>query len=306
MTALLDSAPHTAEHGDDHGHDPFLAHHFESHQHQFDSCKLGMWLFLITEVLFFSGLFCLYAVFRANHPEIFIAGHMFLDKTMGAVNTIVLLFSSLTMAWAVRAAQLGQQKVLVTCLSLTLACAGLFLVIKYFEYSAKISHGVLWASQFNEKEAAHYLATHHAGGEHAAADHGDTHGSAAPAADHAHDAQAHAEPAAAADASKGDAHAAAGDHPVPAASGAEPAVVDSHDPKLPANLGLFFSIYFCLTGLHGIHILAGMGAIAWVLRRSMRGDFGPHYFGPVDFVGLYWHLVDLIWIYLFPLLYLIH
>ncbi len=273
MTTVLEppaeSVVHAEHAGHDHAHDPFLAHHFESHQHQFDACKLGMWLFLITEVLFFSGLFCVYAVYRSNHPEIFIAGHQFLDKQMGAINTIVLLFSSLTMAWGVRAAQLGQQKLLIWCLSLTLACAGLFLVIKYFEYSAKISHGVLWAGRFDEKAAAHYLAEHHA------ADHAATHG--AP----------HAEPA---------------EH----AHSTEGATAESHDPALPKNLGIFFSIYFALTGLHGIHILAGMGAIGWVLWRSVRGDFGPHYYGPVDFVGLYWHLVDLIWIYLFPLLYLIH
>ncbi len=270
-------APHADDHG--HGHDPFLAHHFESHQHQFDSCKLGMWLFLITEVLFFSGLFCAYAVYRANHPEIFRVGHEFLDKQMGAINTIVLLFSSLTMAWGVRAAQLGQRKLLIWMLSATLACAGLFLVIKYFEYSSKISHGVLWASRFDAEKAAHYLAEHHAA-THAAADH----------AEHVADNHDHAE------------HSA-GDHaPSPAASSADHA----HDPELPKNLGVFFSIYFCLTGLHGIHILAGMAAIGWILWRAIRGDFGPHYFGPVDFVGLYWHLVDLIWIYLFPLLYLIH
>jgi cytochrome c oxidase subunit III len=246
-----------------HPHAPFLAHHFESHEHQFDSCKLGMWLFLITEVLFFGGLFCVYTVYRVNHPEIFRVGHEFLDKQMGAINTIVLLFSSLTMAWGVRAAQLGQRKLLVVMLSLTLACAGGFLVIKYFEYAAKIRHGVLWASRFDSNAAAHYLAEHHATNHVASDDH---HDSRTPPEIH--------------------------DQP--------------HDPDLPRNLGVFFSIYFALTGLHGIHILAGMAAIAWILRRAIRGDFGPQYFGPVDFVGLYWHLVDLIWIYLFPLLYLIH
>lgn len=267
-TAAATAAEHPHGPGEGHAHDPFLAHHFESHEHQFDSCKLGIWLFLITEVLFFSGLFCVYAVYRANHPEIFVAGHEFLDKTMGAVNTIVLLFSSLTMAWGVRCAQLGQRKALIWCLSLTLACAGVFLVIKYFEYSAKISHGVLWASKFDEKTAAEYLAEHHAAG--------------------------HSQPA-----------GEVGRHDHGTGTGAS---TDSatHAQAFPRNLGIFFSIYFALTGLHLIHILAGMTAIGWVLRRAIRGDFGPQYFGPVDFVGLYWHLVDLIWIYLFPLLYLIH
>lgn len=288
MSAMIDAPAdavpeHDVEHAEHGHHDhPFLAHHFDSPQHQFDSCKLGMWLFLITEVLFFSGLFCAYAVYRASHPEIFLAGHQFLDKQMGAINTIVLLFSSLTMAWGVRCAQLGQRKALIWCLSLTLACAGLFLVIKYFEYSAKISHGVLWASQFNAAEAEKYLAAHHHDAtEHAPAVHGSEEG-AEPHAEAEHAADAHAS-----------SEAAAGTHP-------------AHDPHLPKHLGIFFSIYFALTGLHGIHILAGMGAIGWVLWRAIRGDFGPNYFGPVDYVGLYWHLVDLIWIYLFPLLYLIH
>lgn len=284
VAAPADAVPESDVEHAEHGHDehPFLAHHFDSPQHQFDSCKLGMWLFLITEVLFFSGLFCAYAVYRASHPEIFLAGHQFLDKQMGAINTIVLLFSSLTMAWGVRCAQLGQRKGLIWCLSLTLACAGLFLVIKYFEYSAKISHGVLWASQFNAAEAEKYLADHHHGAaSHAPAGHAAAEG-AEPHADGEHAAELHAPSETAAEG-----HAA-------------------HDPHLPKHLGIFFSIYFALTGLHGIHILAGMGAIGWVLWRAIRGDFGPNYFGPVDYVGLYWHLVDLIWIYLFPLLYLIH
>lgn len=292
MTAVIDSSPGEQVAAEAHDHDhhdhPFLAHHFESPQHQFDSCKLGMWLFLITEILFFSGLFCAYTVFRVNHPEIFLVGHEFLDKTMGAINTIVLLFSSLTMAWGVRCAQLGQRTGLIWCLSLTLACAGGFLVIKYFEYSAKIQHGVLWASQFNSEAAAHYLVEHHGAADHAAEDHssaGSTSAGDSPAADDAHHAEGHAH----AEGVSSETHAA-----------------HAHDPDLPRKLGIFFSIYFALTGLHGIHILAGMGAIGWVLWRAVRGDFGPKYFGPVDFVGLYWHLVDLIWIYLFPLLYLIH
>ncbi len=307
MTTVLEtpqtSADPQAGHGDDHGHHdhPFLAHHFDSHQHQFDSGKLGIWLFLITEVLFFSGLFCAYTIYRVNHPEIFLVGHEFLDKQMGAINTIVLLFSSLTMAWGVRCAQLGQKQGLILCLSLTLACAGVFLVIKYFEYSAKISHGVLWASQFNAKEAAHYLAEHH----------GDVNSDSHAEQVAAQQAVHHEEEVEGAVRPENDAHAPA---PADAAAAAEgdghatstASTANEHDPDLPKNLGVFFSIYFALTGLHGIHILAGMAAIGWVLRRAIRGDFGPEYFGPVDFVGLYWHLVDLIWIYLFPLLYLIH
>lgn len=258
-TAIPPAAAAAHSHGE-HAHSPFLAHHFESSEQQFDSCKLGMWLFLVTEVMFFSGLFCAYAVYRANHPEIFVYAHKFLDTNLGAINTIVLLVSSLTMALAVRASQLGQQRVLIINLVLTLLCAGGFLCIKYVEYSHKWHAGLLWAREFHP-DLEHLNASH---GEGAHDDHGN--GGTSHGNDHA------------------------------AGSAAD----------APRNAGIFFSIYFCLTGLHGIHILAGMGAIVWVLIRSIRGDFTPDYYGPVDFVGLYWHLVDLIWIYLFPLLYLIH
>ncbi len=229
-------------------HPRFLAHHFESSEQQFDSCKLGMWLFLITEIMFFSGLFCAYAVYRANHPEIFVYAHKFLDTNLGAINTVVLLVSSLTMALAVRAAQLTQKRALILNLVLTLICASGFLGIKFVEYSHKWHSGLLWAGQFNP---------HSVDGEGSHGSHGDASG-----------------------------------HP--------------ESVSAPRHAGIFFSIYFALTGLHGIHILAGMGAIVWILVRSARGDFSSEYYGPVEFVGLYWHLVDLVWIYLFPLLYLIH
>lgn len=261
--------PHVAHHADGHDHPRFLQHHFESMEQQFDSAKLGMWLFLVTEIMFFSGLFCAYAVYRASHPEIFVYAHKFLDTNLGAINTVVLLVSSLTMALAVRAAQLNQRKALILNLVLTLACAAGFLGIKYVEYSHKWHSGLLWASQFH------------------------------PNLSHGHDShEAHtgAEPHA-----KNEAHGKVEAHAEHPASSVAPS-----DPSAPRNAGIFFSIYFCLTGLHGIHILGGMGAIVWILVRSIRGDFSSEYYGPVDFVGLYWHLVDLIWIYLFPLLYLIH
>ena len=108
-------------------HDPHLAHHFENPGQQYQSARLGMWVFLVTEILFFGGLFCAYAVYRANHPEIFIFGHHFLDKNLGALNTVVLICSSLTIAWAVRAAQLKQIRILQLMLVLTLLCAVTFL-----------------------------------------------------------------------------------------------------------------------------------------------------------------------------------
>ncbi len=227
-----------------HEHAPHLQHHFDTSEQQFDAGKLGIWLFLATEVLLFGGLFCAYAIYRANHPEVFHYAHQFLDKVLGGTNTVILLCSSLTMAWAVRASQLGQRKLLIAMLSLTLLGGFGFMGIKYVEYKAKWEHGLLPGTHFAPHEE----------------------GAAAPAV-----------------------------------AGAKPA---EHG-KRPANTQIFFGIYFLMTGLHGIHVLAGMVAITWILVRSIKGHFGPAYFTPVDFVGLYWHLVDLIWIFLFPLLYLI-
>jgi cytochrome c oxidase subunit 3 len=258
--------PHAGhDHDGHHSHNPFHAHHFDTPKQQFDAGKFGMWLFLVQEVLFFSGLFVFYAIFRVNHPEIFRWGHQALDPFYGFVNTIVLIFSSLTMAWAVRCAQKGQRTGLIVNLVLTLVCAGIFLCVKYVEYSAKFEHGFLWAGRFNPHTE-----------DHAADDHGATEHATADGHGHAESAGGHG---------GGHAHGPVG--------------------PPPKNAGVFFSIYFGMTGLHAIHVLAGIAAITWILVRSVRGDFGPDYFGPVDYVGLYWHLVDLVWIYLFPMLYLI-
>ena len=224
----------------------FLAHHFEDHAHQFNASKLGIWLFLAQELLFFGGLFCAYAVYRGMHPEIFAEGHRVLDVKWGAINTCVLIFSSLTAAWSVRCAQLNQRKGLLLTVAITLLCAFGFLVIKYIEYTHKFHEGIFWGAAFSPSEDAvrHFL---------------------------------HLEPGAALD-------------------GAGPS----------SRLAIFFSIYFAMTGLHGIHVLAGIVVYFWIFWRAWRGDFTPTYFGPVDFAALYWHLVDLVWIFLFPLLYLIH
>ncbi len=137
-----------AQHHDD-GHDPNLAHHFESTEQQRQSAKLGMWVFLATEILFFGGLFVAYTVYRGNHPEVFVFGAHFLDTALGALNTVVLIFSSFTIAWAVRAAQLKQIKLLKWLIIATMLCAFVFLGVKYVEYSAKWKHGLLWAGAYN-------------------------------------------------------------------------------------------------------------------------------------------------------------
>ncbi|KYF53471.1 cytochrome C oxidase subunit III [Sorangium cellulosum] len=204
-----------------------VAHHFDSADTQFDAGRMGVWLFLVTEILLFGGLFCAFAIFRTWFFDSFVEAHHHLDKVMGGVNTIVLICSSLTMALAVRSAQKSDQKTTTRLLVVTLLCAAAFLVIKYFEYQHKFHDGLLPGKYFT----AEGFQTAHA--------------------------------------------------------------------------GIFFAIYFMMTGIHGFHVIIGMGLITWILIRNMRGEFSSRYYSPVEGVGLYWHLVDLIWIYLFPLLYLV-
>jgi cytochrome c oxidase subunit 3 len=239
----------SSTHDDGHDHPEWLAHHFETPEQQFEAGKFGMWVFLVTEVLFFSGLFCAYTYYRGSHPEMFIDAHFFLSTKMGAINTVVLILSSFTMATAVRNAQMENRKWLIRNLVITLVCAFGFLVIKAFEYSHKLHIGLKWGSSYSPN----------------------------------------------ADALK--------EYNEAMVTAGRP-VVDNIS-QLP-DLHQFFSIYYCMTGLHGIHVVLGIVAISLLLRRAIRGDFNRYYFTAVDGVGLYWHLVDLIWIFLFPLMYLIH
>lgn len=208
-------------------HTKHLAHQFSEVGQQRDAAKLGMWLFLLTEILLFGGLFCVYAIYRSWHPDMFYNAHKHLDLVLGTVNTIVLITSSLTMALAIRSMQLGQRRKTIINLSLTLAFAAVFLIVKYFEYAHKFHLGQL--------PGKYYSFTG----------------------------------------------------------------IEGNNPHL------FFGIYFTMTGLHALHILGGMGAIIWILVKTVRNRFSPEYYTPMEMTGLYWHLVDMIWIFLFPLLYLI-
>lgn len=365
--------------GDPHGHDdhpPFLAHHFDSPQQQYDAGKLGTWLFLLTEILFFSGLFVFYAVYRSNHPEVFVDAHKYLDKSLGAFNTIVLLFSSLTMAWGVRCAQLGQRRGLVLCLAITLACASLFLGVKAVEYTHKWDLGLYWGSAYAPVEhtpehhgisrglmylclPAALLSVWFMGVAVVARIRGQQErwlvavcllgtalaffggvgcGYAIPAvqsailpahtddghADHVADAS-HADSGHIEGEAVADGESAAESESVPEAKSApvpgeaesaattellvaepQPLAVVTDQQDGPPLTAVFFSVYYSITGVHAVHIIAGMMVLTWLLGRAVRSQFDENYFGPVDYVGLYWHLVDLIWIFLFPLLYLIH
>jgi cytochrome c oxidase subunit 3 len=217
-------------------------------EQQNESNKLGMWAFLVQEILFFAGLFMAYISMRFLYPETFesVQDQNLLSIPMGGLNTLVLLTSSLTMALAVRAAQMlpvelakpsersaeeqSIRKTLKMHLVVTTLLACCFLIIKYFEYSHKIHEGILPGKFYSY-------------------------------------------------------------------AGWDAAVHDAPQ--------LFFSVYFMMTGVHGLHVLIGVGVIIWLYFRADRGEFNSQNFSAVENVGLYWHLVDLIWIFLFPLLYLV-
>lgn len=317
----------------------YLGHHYDTVDQQFSSGKLGMWLFLATEILLFAGLFCAYAVYRRARPEVFVYAHHFLDTTLGGINTIVLIFSSVTMAMAVRAAQLNQQRRLIVLLTMTFLCGCGFMGIKYVEYTHKIKHGLMWGTKYQpDPHALPGAESHGEAGDHGAdAAHG---GDVASAEGTTHEGGAEAglaDVGHAPDMPSGEAHGgeAEADPTLTRAPGTVPAPEEpevdhslyaraaigpvgivsppadgaaSHGAPVvaPKNVHIFFGIYFLMTGLHGLHVLAGMICIGWLIFRSAAGHFGSHYFTPVDLGGLYWHIVDLVWIFLFPLLYLIH
>lgn len=217
-------------HADHADHPKFLHHHFYTPEQQHAASKLGMWFFMGQEILFFSGLFMAYFAFRYFYPATFLSAHEHLSIPMGAFNTWVLITSSLTMALAVRAGQTGEQGKLRMHLLLTIAFACVFLVVKYFEYSAKIKAGLVPLSFFG---------------------------------------------------------------------------MEFNAAGMPDNAHLFFALYFIMTGLHGLHVIVGIGLLAWIYINARRGDYGADYYTPIENVGLYWHFVDLVWIFLFPLLYLV-
>jgi cytochrome c oxidase subunit 3 len=321
------SDPHS--HGSDyHAHDPHLAHHFDTPEQQFFSAKLGMWVFLGTEILMFGGLFCAYSIYRHNHPAVFaFAAEAYLNTFLGALNTIILITSSLTMAWGVRAAQLNQRPVLIVCLILTLMGAGGFMVVKTIEYKKKIDEQV-WVGKWN-KYNGNYVKRETDTDLPPAQPDSVPFGTPAPAPAAAATTVPTTAPAGAM--STTDANDVKDQSVVrPQYTGPTgmalktEAVVEKHEASATAEeervharylelstqdqwrVNTFFSCYFLMTGLHGFHVLVGMGLITWILIRAIRREFSPEYYTPVDLIGLYWHLVDLIWIFLFPLLYLIH
>ena len=206
---------------------PAFAHQFDDAIQQHEASTLGIWLFLVTEIMFFGGLFLAYTEYRVGHPAVFAHASAELDLWLGTINTAVLLTSSFTMALAVHGAQAGKRRLLLACLVLTMVLGATFLGIKAVEYAHKFQEHFVPGPGFEFPYA---------------------------------------------------------------------------DPR-PAEI--FFSLYFAMTGLHAAHMIVGLGVLVWMFTQARRGRFGPAYYTPVEVGGLYWHFVDIVWIYLFPLLYLI-
>jgi len=212
-----------------------LAHHFVSMEQQKEAGMIGMWLFLVTEVMFFGGLFLAYTIYRTIYPEGFLYGSHLLNVTLGGTNTVVLIVSSLTMAMGVYYSQKGEPKKVMGFLTLTLILGLVFLVIKYFEYASKIHDKLFPAMGWYNPETT-------------------------------------------------------GAHGVPL--------------NLQQPVRVFLWIYFLMTGLHAVHMIVGAGILITLILMTRKGKFTKNYNSPVEISGLYWHFVDIVWIFLFPLLYL--
>ena len=239
---------------------------FETLEQQKETATLGMWIFLATEVLFFGGVFLTYAINRHYYFTAFGIGGNMLDLTLGTTNTFVLIASSFTMAMSVWSAQTSRKNLLPILLMLTLILGSVFLGIKYVEYKQKYDHHLIPGPSFDITYRIN--------------------------------------------------HPAPGDNPKELA--AERREIEealrTEDPENPqgalvalnAHTQLYFSLYFAMTGLHALHMVVGAGLLIWLFRESLNGRFSASYYTPVETVGLYWHFVDIVWIYLFALLYLIN
>jgi cytochrome c oxidase subunit 3 len=210
-----------------HGGPSELQHQFDTMDQQREASSFGMWVFLVTEILFFGGLFLAYTVYRAQYARAFAEASRHLDIALGTFNTVVLIVSSLTMALAVWSAATGRRKAIVVFLLLTMILGGVFLGVKAVEYSHKFHDHLVPGPGFH--------------------------------------------------------------FPGPNARPAE----------------IFYSLYFTMTGLHAAHMIIGIGILTVLLLQARKGRYTPEYHTPVEVSGLYWHFVDIVWIFLFPLLYLI-
>jgi len=219
---------------------PGLQHHFANMEQQRAAGTIGMWVFLVTEIMFFGGMFLAYTLYRNAYPAAFASASNHLDITLGAVNTAVLIFSSFTMAMAVYCTQVGKRQMQILSLILTIILGLTFLGIKTVEYSDKYRDGLIPGKLIPGRPFNPDLLTFHL---------------------------------------------------LPGAS--------------IRNVEMFYWIYFAMTGMHALHMIIGVGLLTVLLIGSVRRRYSPEYYNPVEITGLYWHFVDIVWIFLFPLLYLL-
>jgi cytochrome c oxidase subunit 3 len=278
----------TAPPGDAHAHHhgPELKHHFETPRQQKEAAALGMWAFLVTEVMLFGGIFMAYMVYRWAFPEVWAQSAHHLNTPLGTVNTVVLLVSSLTVALAVNAAETGRRNTVLRLLGVTLLLGVAFLAIKGYEYSEKFAHcagystPLNWATGTDRHEVDECLVpgrTFLWPAEEGAAGEAATGTEAAP-------------------------NTAGAVEAVPGRGGADGIVTNTQ--RTPHQL--FFFLYFVATGLHAVHMLIGLTIVSILAFLTWRGAFSPAYYTPVEIGGLYWHLIDIVWVFLFPLFYLVH
>jgi cytochrome c oxidase subunit III len=231
---------------------------FKTLEQQKDTATLGMWIFLVTEVMFFGGIMLAYTINRHTYFTAFAMGSSMISLPLGTTNTIVLLASSFTMAMGVWSAQTGKKKLLPIFLTLTIILGFAFFYVKYVEYSQKFHHHLVPGKTFD----VNYCVNN----------------------------PSKCEDISSADLDK---------------EREELERANAADPNLNSHAQLYFSAYFGMTGLHALHMIIGAGLLFWLLHGSLKGLYTPEWNTPVDIVGLYWHFVDIVWIYLFPLLYLI-
>lgn len=204
-----------------------VAHQFDDFAQQHEASTLGMWAFLITEIMFFGGMFLGYVIYRASYPEAFADASNHMDIILGTINTAVLIASSLTVVLSVHAAHESKQKALLVFLALTILLGLVFLGIKFTEYAHKFEEHLFPGLNFQ------------------------------------------------------------------------------YQGENPGHAAIFFSFYFAMTGIHALHMVIGIGIFLVLMVSAWRGRYSKHYFTPVEMAGLYWHFVDIIWIFLFPLFYLL-
>ncbi len=284
-------------------HEPGLQHQFEDMVQQEESVSIGMWMFLVQEIMFFGGLFTAYLVFRSKYPMAFAAGSNHLDAFWGGLNTIVLIVSSLTMALTVYYAQKGNRNMQVILIVLTMIFGATFLGVKVIEYTDKYNHSLVPVKGWNKKTPE--------------GEHGKSASVVLPfetlaiAAESSPSAQVHhANP-------KGEFQIdKENDMKLPkmAEDGKflteaertgyySNGVLDAD--KFRDKVRIFFYLYFVMTGLHALHMIVGLALMTWLLWTAFKGNYNAEYYMPVEMSGLYWHFVDIVWIFLFPQLYLL-